>query len=136
MNDTAEPPAELLQLLLSSRIDSYEQLEVLLLLKRCEGQFCPAPVIAQLTTLSESSVEDAGMALCQKRLAVADGARPLALRYAPAAADADALVLQLAAACQQRKLDVLRAMTAIACERLRVRAAETFGALMERKRDG
>jgi hypothetical protein len=115
-----------LQELIARRIESYEELEVLLALRRFQGHFCSVPFIAQLTNLSHSSVEEAGSGLCRRGIAETDREQGLAIRYAPADAAEDALVGELAVTYRERKLEVIRVMTAMAFERLRTRGAKTF----------
>lgn len=130
MRDEFDLPNEL-QELIATRIESYEALEVLLALSRRSGHFCPVSVVAELTSLSESSVEEAGLGLCQRGLVQAYRGPRLAFRYAPADAAEDACVHALALTYRERKLDVIRAMTAMAFERLRKRSAEAFRAFKD-----
>jgi hypothetical protein len=131
MPDKFDLPTEL-QEFIARRIASYEELEVLLALSQRSGHFCSVPVVAQLTNLSESSVEDASLGLCRRGLVQTDRERGRGLRYAPAAAADDACVQTLAVTYRERKLDVIRAMTAMAFERLRTRGAEAFRAFRDK----
>ena len=115
---------------LSSRIESYDELEVLVALQRRPGVSCPLRTISSCTQLPESRVQLAAEALCQRGLALATPLLPTTFQYAPADAETDALVLQLAAIYEKRKLDVIRAMTATALERFRRCALRTFGAFV------
>lgn len=124
-----------LQELIATRVSSYEELEVLLALQGRRGELCRVSLLAQLTGLPEGSVEEAGAGLCRRGLAVSEPGRVMAFRYAPVDAGEDALVSELAVTYRERKLDVIRAMTAMALERLRMRGAEAFRAIRDGQDD-
>lgn len=118
------------------RIESYEQLEVLLLLRRHAHQPWSAHSVASELNLRELAAEEACFLLGTRRmLCVASSDRGRLYKYAPVDPELDAALAQLAAAYAEQPLDVVRAMTANAFDRLRKKSLRIFtGAFLSRKR--
>jgi hypothetical protein len=115
------------QIFLRERIESYEQLALLLLLRARSEQSCALTPLASELHLPEAIAEDALRFLCGRKLvasvASADGPR---FTYHPGSSDLADLVDKLAKAYEDKLLDVMRQMTTNAIERVRTKALSTF----------
>jgi len=125
MAESSLPPD--VQAFLRDRMESYEQLEILLLLRtRRSDVWTPGAVSSELH-LPELVAERALLALRQHGLlsveVLPDSHR---FRYRPESAELEALVEKLAEAYADHRIEVVRLMTASSIERLRARAARTF----------
>jgi hypothetical protein len=136
VTDETDLSASLREFLLLN-IESYEQLEVLLLLGRAPELAWRIAAIAQKSQLAESIVADALHHLCERRLVSNAPGRIEAFHYAPAGTAAADSVAQLAALYEGSPHILSRVMTANAIERLRANAAGAFDALLtSRKKEG
>lgn len=135
--DDPELPEDL-QAFLRDHIESYEQLEIVLLLQSRPHQSMESAAVAAELRLPESIVDEALDSLCQRRLLARtpDPVAPL-FQYRPATSSLGELVSELARVNHERRLDVMRLMNANAIERLRTRALSTFAdAFLVRRRKG
>lgn len=102
---SADSLPEALQRFLAERIDSVEQLEILLLLAQDPAQEWAAPDVARaLYTHPDSAGRRLAVLQLQGLLARTDGG---AYRYAAAGTDTGALVSQLAVAYRERRVSVI-----------------------------
>lgn len=121
--------------LLLQCIESYDQLELLLLLRARPARAWSAHSIASELRITEAVAEDGCRFLCQKSvLRFLAGTSPQLFEYAPATPELDAAVGQLAAAYQEQPLDIIRTMTANAFARLRMKSCGVFTKAFSRKR--
>ena len=123
-----------LQTFLLQHIETYEQLEVLLLLQKHSSAGWHVRGIAEKLRLSENAVRDALDAL-QERGLTKGGLEPgTRAEYAGGREQVDNVVAELADTYATRTLEVMRAMTANAIARLRANAAGTFDAVLSGQR--
>ncbi|MEO8185153.1 MAG: hypothetical protein ABI895_40620 [Deltaproteobacteria bacterium] len=125
------------QTFLREHIESYEQLEILLLLRaQPDRSWAPAAAASELG-ISEGLAEGALRFLCRERLLGVDAGGVVRFKYAPETPALVELVARLAAAYVDSRLAVMRLMTANAIERLRVGAVTRFADafLLRRKRN-
>jgi hypothetical protein len=127
-------PLGRLQQFLLERVESYEQLEVLLLLVKSRELVWPSAAICKKLQLSEAIVSHALDALRRKGLVMTLGYDQGAFLYAPENAAVDQIVMELARACESQRLEVMKAMTANAIQRLRASAADAFDVVTHRKK--
>lgn len=121
-----EPPEEL-QRFLREHIETYEQLEIVLLLRNRPGQSLDCDAISAELRLPEAVVEEALDALSQRELVTrTPAAAGPVFSYSPETPNLAELVSALAQLNLERRLDVMRLMTANSIERLRAKAASTF----------
>lgn len=132
------PDAEIsadVQSFLRDRVESYEQLATLLLLRSNADKLWDASQVASILGIPESIAEEALRGLFEQRLldmtVVTEEAR---FRYDPTPAELDGLVAKLEKADAEQKTDVLRLMTANAIQRLRAKALTTFAEAFVLKR--
>ena len=119
-------PAEV-QVFLRERMESYEQLEVLLLLRTRPSDPWAASAVASELHMPEPAADQALRALSRHGLlSVAVSPKALVFRYQPESAELAALVEKLAGAYTEQRIAVVRLMTANSIERLRARALRTF----------
>ena len=136
MTDDTDLSASLREFLLHN-VESYEQLEVLLLLGRAPKLAWRVATIAQKSQLTESVVVDALQHLCEKRLVASAPGGIEAFHYAPVGAAAGDAVARLVAIYEASPHILMRVMTASAIERLRANAAGAFDVLLtSRKKEG
>lgn len=115
------------QAFLRDRIESYEQLEILVLLRARRGEALTPSAVALELHISESDAELALRALCRQGLLnVMLSPDLLLFRYQPQNPELAALGDRLTSAYAERRLEVVRLMTANSIERLRARALKTF----------
>lgn len=124
MNSNEDPgshelPADV-RTLLFEHIESYEQLEILLLLQRNRGaDWTPAQLCGQLK-ISEEMVAESLSALQQGGLVVGrTELAPIAYAYAPVSLGLEETVSRLAAAYSERPLPIIRLMSSNAIRRVR-----------------
>lgn len=123
---TIELDAEVLRLLYE-HVKSYEQLEALLLLHAAPAREWTAMEVAAGLRIDAASADAALTALSAQRLLVLqEGPAPQRYRYAPADSAQAVGVDRLARAYVERRLEVVRQMSANAIARLRSSAARTF----------
>jgi len=119
-------PADV-QAFLQDRMESYEQLEILLLLRSRPSDPWAASAVGSELHMPESVAEQALKALCRHGLlSVAVSPVTLLFRYRPESAELAALVEKLAEAYADHRIEVVRMMTTNSIERLRARALQTF----------
>jgi hypothetical protein len=112
---------------LEERIESYEQLAILLFLRARVKQSWAVTSLASELRLPEAIAEEALRFLCGRKLVgsmeSADGPRFI---YSPGSADLADVIERLANAYDDNLLDIMRLMTNNAIERLRANALSTF----------
>ena len=128
-------PSDVLELL-QQRVGSLEELEVLLFLKRTRDRSWAVFEIARELGLPESIV-DTTLATLRSHDFVAN-ARADEWSYHPCVAELGGLVDRLAAVYEERRLEVMRILSARALERVRDSAARAFADafVIRRKNDG
>lgn len=114
------------QRFLEEYVESYEQLEVLLLLYTHAEETFDVAAVAERTHLPEDEIESVLALLADKRLLERVSEQQSAFRYRPHSADVGATVRELMLSLEDKRLEIMRAMNQHAIERLRVRAASTF----------
>lgn len=125
------------QALLFQCIESYEQLEILLLLRARPSRAWSAHAIASELTIAAPMAEDACRSLCQNDLlSMLTGTGQQLFEYAAATPELDAAVRELARAYTDQPLEIIRAMTANAFARLRMKALGVFTDAFLRARSG
>jgi hypothetical protein len=120
-----ELPARV-QELLSKRIESFEQLEILLFLYGCRDRSWTAQAVSEQVQRGSEALE----ALEALRLAGLVRCTPcnpkLEYGYAPVSAQLDEAVSELARAYREQPITVIRVMSANSIRRVRVGAARAF----------
>jgi hypothetical protein len=106
--------------LISERLHSIEQLEVLLLLHAYEGRWWTTREISQTLRVTESLVASALSALRERKLARYEGGR---FRYADTH---DEAVSELARCYAEYRVETLVLLSSKALERVRLSAVRTF----------
>lgn len=135
-----EPISDDLVEFLRRRIGSLEELECLLLLRRTGERRWASFEIARELGIPESMVDATVVAMQASGLIAADG-DPGAVRwrYQPRAPEIGRLVEELARVYEERRLEVLRILSAQAMTRLRGSAARAFAdafVIGRKKNDG
>lgn len=113
--------------LLRDFIESFEQLEIVLLLQRKRGQNVTPDEVANELNLSPDTADAALEELCRVGLAellIEGGARRYRCRQG--AANLDAILHALAEAYEEQRLDVIKLMNKNAIERVRTSAMRAF----------
>jgi len=134
-----EPLSEDLLDLLRRRVGSLEALECLLLVRRERERKWASFEIARELGIPEGMVDTTLAAMKAAALVVREGAAGGATwRYAPRGAELEAIVDRLARVYEERRLEVMRILSAQAMERLRSSAARAFADafVIGRKKDG
>jgi hypothetical protein len=122
----AEPlPADVLELL-QQRVGSLEELEVLLLLRRTHQRQWQVFEIAGELGLPDAIVETTVATLRSHDFLMMESSATGLCRYAPRPTELAALVDRLAAVYDERRLEVMRVLSARALERVRNSAARAF----------
>ncbi len=125
MSGTDDLPEDV-RALLHEHIESYEQLEILLLLRRERyEQWTEEGLSARLRVRAEL-IETALAALKASGLIEAAGAVPTRFAYRPASSGLDAAAGRLEREYAERPILVIQLMSANAIERLRTAALHTF----------
>jgi DNA-binding transcriptional regulator LsrR (DeoR family) len=115
-------------------VESYEQLEVLLLLVNSRELLWSCEAICQKLQLSEPVVAEALDALRRRRLVTTVEHEITGSFYAPEDAALNKAVMELSRAYDCQRLEIMKAMTANAIQRLRATAADAFETLASRKK--
>jgi len=122
--------------LLHEHIDSYEQLEILLLLRRERHEQWTGERLAARLRVRAELIEPALAGLKTGGLVEAVGVAPTRFTYHPATAELDASVGRLEQEYAQRPILVIQLMSANAIDRLRTAALHTFAdAFILKKKD-
>ena len=112
--------------LLRDHIESFEQLEILLLLHRRAGDTLDSDSIAVELKLDFDTVTEALGHLCRGRLVVRVEGEARVFRYGPDRPGMDAAVSNLAESYDENRLDVINLMNTNAIERVRTSAMRAF----------
>jgi hypothetical protein len=130
MTERRTPDSELpeeIQLFVREHIESHEQLAIVLLLRSRPDQALDGSAISTELRLPEAFVDEALHALGQRTLVTqSPGADGPLFSYSPETPALAELVSKLAQLNVDRRLDVMRLMTANSIERLRAKAVSTF----------
>lgn len=127
MTDSTNSLPEALQNFLRAHVESYEQLNILILFSAQPERLWEIKAIASELRIPEASAEEAARFLCrQSLLTVQVGMRALLFVYKPRSTELDELVKALAQAYREQGVEVMRLMTANAIERLRLKAIRSF----------
>lgn len=122
-----EPSLEEVGAFLRERVESFEQLEILLLLHRDQNESWTAANVAAELRLSQGLAGDALDHLCRGNLLdVRVGKDSLVFRYAAGTPELVAAVDRLARAYRERRIDVLRLLSTQAVDRVRTSAIRLF----------
>ena len=125
MSNTDDLPDDV-RALLHEQIESYEQLEVLLLLRRERYEEWAIERLAARLHVRAELIETALARLEAGGLIEAAGAGPSRFAYRPASSGLDAAVGRLERAYAERPILIIQLMSANAIERLRTAALHTF----------
>lgn len=118
---------EEVQRFLREHIESFEQLEIVLLLRSRPDQAMNSTAISAELRLPEAIVDETLDTLSERELvARAPGADGPLFNYSPETPALAELVSAVAQLNQDRQLDVMRLMTANSIDRLRAKALSTF----------
>jgi len=112
--------------LLRDYIESFEQLEILLLLHRRRGDTLGADSVVTELKLGLDSVDDALAHLARAHLIAVRAESPRLFQYGPANSVMDAAVGDLAGAYDDNRLEVINLMNTNAIERVRTSAMRAF----------
>ena len=135
MSDAGDLPDDV-RALLQEHIESYEQLETLLLLRRERYEHWSAPGLAGRLRVRAELIDTALAALEASGLIQTLATEPRRFAYRPASAGLDAAVGRLERAYTERPIPVIQLMSANAIERLRTAALHTFAdAFVLKKKD-
>lgn len=137
VTDTSDLPEDV-RALLYKHIESYEQLETLLLRREPDVEWTAAGLAARLHVGAEL-IEGALARLKASGLVAPTGAAPTRFAYRPASSGLDAAAGRLEHEYAERPLLVIRRMSANSLERLRTAALHTFAdafVLKKGRKDG
>lgn len=135
MSSTDDLPDDV-RALLHEHIESYEQLEVLLLLRRERYEEWTAEALAARLRVREELVASALEGLKASGLVVATSAAPSRFAYRPASSGADATAGRLEREYAERPIRIIQLMSANAIDRVRTAALHTFAdAFVLKKKD-
>lgn len=123
MNDPL--PDDVLELL-HQRVGSLEELEVLLFLRRGHEREWQVFEVARALGLPDAIVDTTVATLWSHDFLTMGGSSAGPCRYAPRPAELAALIDRLAAVYEERRLEVMRILSARALERVRDSAARAF----------
>lgn len=126
-------------MLLREHVETYEQLEALLLLQRDPKRTWSADAAGAALKISPEAAADALDHLSGRGLlAIAPSGSGRLFRYAPTRAHTDEAVERLAREYDQNRLEIIKLMSAYAIERLRTAAIRAFAGafVLGRKEDG
>jgi len=138
---TADPdiPGDV-QVFLRNHIESYEELEMLLLVRRLRGQWHSLPALTAQLPLPGIGDETAEALVARRLLATRRTSPETLYSYAPADPALELVVARLAQTYAMVPLAVMKLMTANALDRLRASALQTFADAFvlgrRRRRDG
>lgn len=123
----SEPLSESVRALLRDRVETFEQLKILLLLRQGADRAWTPESVAKKLNLPLASVGEALDHLCRRNLLdVRVGEQSLVFRYAPGTTDLDRAVTDLAEAQMKNEIEVMKVMSANAVERVRLSALRLF----------
>jgi hypothetical protein len=125
VSGTDELPEDV-RALLHEHIESYEQLETLLLLRRERYEHWTSDALAARLRLRPEHIEPALAGLAASGLVQADGGAPRRFAYRPASSGLDAAAGGLEREYTERPILIIQLMSANAIERLRTAALHTF----------
>jgi hypothetical protein len=114
------------QQLLDTRIESFDQLELLLLLHDCRDQSWTVEAIAERFQRGTDVMETLKALQLAGFIQGLLSNPKLEYRYAPASAQLDQAVTELARAYREQPITVIRVMSANSIRRMRVGAARAF----------
>lgn len=125
---TPEPVPGAVRALLRERIESYEELEVVLALERARRQEKTAEELGEALHLEVVRVDDALRALEAHELVAAAGAThgTSRWRYRPATAALDGAVRALGTLYAEQPISIIKLMSEHAIQRVRVNAVRAF----------
>lgn len=131
----SDPIPDDLGQLLRERVASLEVLEAMLLLRRDPTRSWPADELSERLSIPENLLEPVLGELVRHGLLATTDQR---WRYAPRTPELAADVDRLAVLYDERRLEVMRLLSAHALERIRDSAARTFADafVIKRKKDG
>lgn len=112
--------------LLRDHIESFEQLEILLLLHRRRSDTLDSDAVALDLKLDPDIVSESLVHLSRARLAVRVEGRPRLFRYGPDRPGLDAAVSNLAESYDDNRLEVINLMNTNAIDRVRTSAMRAF----------
>jgi hypothetical protein len=121
--------------LLKAHIESYEQLETLLLLRRERYEQWTAEGLAARLRVGAQLIEPALAGLKASGLVELTGAAPARFAYRPASPELDAATGRLEREYAERPILIIQLMSANAIERLRTAALHTFADAFVLKKD-
>lgn len=131
---TAETLPPDVRVLLHDRIETFEELEVLLFLVRTGGAYTVEGLEEQFN-VPPSLLDEALAGLVRASLLTRRPAPEATFQYAPATKELDSQVQTLAAFYKDSPIAVMRFMSASAVERVRTSAIRTFGDAFLIRRD-
>jgi hypothetical protein len=135
LSDARELPEDV-RALLHEHIESYEQLEVLLLLRRERYEQWTGEALAARLRVRAELIDTALAGLEASGLIELAGAAPARFAYRPASSGLDAAVGRLEREYAERPILVIQLMSTNAIERLRTAALHTFAdAFVLKKKD-
>jgi hypothetical protein len=135
VTDASDLPDDV-RTLLQEHIESYEQLETLLLLRRERYEEWTTEGLAARLRVRAELVEAALAGLKAGGLVEATGAAPMRFAYRPASSGLDAAASRLEREYAERPILIIQLMSANAIERLRTAALHTFAdAFVLKKKD-
>jgi hypothetical protein len=125
MSDDVLPDS--LRTFLEERVEHYEDLQLLLFLRARAGAWWNSGAIGKHLVVTAETVDSSLERLLRSALIdVAQGDTGRVYRYRLRDGPSASIVDKLAAACAERPLAVIKAMTGNALERLRARSVRTF----------
>jgi hypothetical protein len=125
VSETSDLPEDV-RALLHEHIESYEQLEVLLLLRRERYEEWTVARLAARLHVREELIETALEGLKRSGLVEASGAAPARFAYRTAGSGLDAATSRLEREYAERPILIIQLMSANAIERVRTAALHTF----------
>jgi hypothetical protein len=135
VTDAGDLPEDV-RALLHEHIESYEQLEILLLLRRERYEDWTPQGLATRLHLRAELIESALAGLKASGLVQATGADPMPrFAYRPASSGLDAAVGRLDREYSERPISIIQLMSANAIERVRTAALHTFADAFVLKKD-
>jgi hypothetical protein len=112
--------------LLRDHIESFEQLEILLLLHRKRSDILDPDAVAMELKLDSDTVTEALVHLCRARLAVRVEDAGRRFRYGPDRPGMDDAVGNIAGSYDENRLEVINLMNTNAIDRVRTSAMRAF----------
>lgn len=112
---------------LRRHIESYEQLEVLLLLCAQPDRLWSSESVASDLRVTRSAADESLRFLCRENLVRVElRTNRLCFRYGPRSPQLAGLATQFVRAYEEHRIEVMRLMTANAVERVRIKALRKF----------